>query len=239
MTSSYFEQFQYHGPFNLYLLSNIGMVTLVVAIVLCVWRTDIDMLNRIIYGKILGDLQVVYKDLVSHSVGRKPISHGYGTFVSAMFVTVFGLNFLGLVPFVFSPTTHVACTIGLSFTIVAGGSLISSKSYGLDYLASFTPENSPIFLAPFLVAIETVSQLSKVVSLGVRLAANITAGHLLLAIFSTFLFGFIVKLPVICNIAPSFSFIAIVGLELAVAFIQAYVFCLLTCVYLGEAYHTH
>ena len=133
MTSSYFEQFQYHGPFNLYLLSNIGMVTLVVAIVLCVWRTDIDMLNRIIYGKILGDLQVVYKDLVSHSVGRKPISHGYGTFVSAMFVTVFGLNFLGLVPFVFSPTTHVACTIGLSFTIVAGGSLISSKSYGLGF----------------------------------------------------------------------------------------------------------
>ena len=239
MTSSYFEQFQYHIPYKSFLLSNLGVATLIVVITFYVWRNNIEVLNKIIYNKILGDLQVVYKDLVSHSVGRKPISHGYGTFVSCMFVGVFLLNSLGLVPYVFSPTTHVACTVGLSFTIIAGGCLISSKSYGPDYLATFTPENSPIALAPFLVIIETVSQFSKVISLGVRLAANITAGHLLLAIFSTFLFGFIVKLPIICNIAPSFSFIAIVGLEIAVAFIQAYVFCLLTCVYLGEAYHAH
>jgi F-type H+-transporting ATPase subunit a len=106
-------------------------------------------------------------------------------------------------------------------------------------LALFTPENSPIALAPFLVIIETVSQFSKVISLGVRLAANITAGHLLLGIFSGFLFTFLVKLPIICNLCPSFCFIAIVALEIAVAFIQAYVFCLLTCVYLGEAYNAH
>jgi len=121
MTSSYFEQFQYHAPFNFYLLNNAGVATILVAITFFVWRTDLQMLNKIIYNKILGDLQIVYKDLVTHSVGRKPISHGYGTFVSGMFITVFQFNFIGLVPYTFSPTTHVACTVGLSFTIVAGG----------------------------------------------------------------------------------------------------------------------
>ena len=239
MTSSYFEQFQYHCPFNSYLLGNIGSVTMVVVVLFCIWKPDIDAANRAIYGRILGDLQLVYKDLVSHSVGRKPISHGYGTFVSGMFIFSFGLNFLGLVPYLFSVTTHVAVTIGLSFTIVAGGTIISVERYNLDWLAIFTPENCPIHLAPFLVIIETVSQFSKVLSLGIRLAANITAGHLLLAIFSVFLFNFFVKLPFICYISPTIPFLAVVALELAVAFIQAYVFCLLTCVYLGEAYHSH
>lgn len=239
MTSSYFEQFQYHTPFNSYFISNLGLAILLAALLFYFWRPDIKSINKIIYTKILGDIQIVYKDLVSQSVGKKPITHGYGTFVSVMFVFSFGLNFVGLSPYVFSATTHVALTIGLSFTIIVGGSIILAKNYSIDCLAIFTPENCPIQLAPFLVVIETVSQFSKILSLGVRLAANITAGHLLLGIFSSFLFGFFVNLPIVCYLPPVFSFMAVVGLEIAVAFIQAYVFCLLTCVYLGEAYHAH
>lgn len=239
MTSSYFEQFQYHTPFNIYIISNLGSAIFLAALLFYLWRPNVNSINKMIYTKILGDLQIVYKDLVNHSVGKGPISHGYGTFVSIMFIFSFGLNFIGLSPYVFSATTHVALTIGLSFTIIAGSSIILAKNYNLDCLAIFTPENCPIQLAPFLVIIETVSQFSKVLSLGIRLAANITAGHLLLAIFCSFLFGFFINLPIMCYLPPVFCFMAVVGLEIAVAFIQAYVFCLLTCVYLGEGYHAH
>lgn len=96
------------------------------------------------------------------------------------------MNLVGIVPYTFSPTAHIIVAMGMSFSILIGVTLLGLENYGSNYFAMFLPSGSPLVLAIFLVAIEIISQLAKGVSLGVRLAANITAGHLLFAILSGF-----------------------------------------------------
>jgi len=127
-----------------------------------------------------------FKNETKTLVGVNTQSHGYITFIFSIFIFVLLLNIIGLFPYVFSPTVHIAITMGLSFTIVMGTFLYSIINFKGEFLAIFTPLGAPLALSPALVLIETVSFLAKIVSLGVRLAANITAGHLLLAIISSF-----------------------------------------------------
>jgi F-type H+-transporting ATPase subunit a len=92
----------------------------------------------------------------------------------------------GIVPYTFTPTSHIAVTFGLSFSIFLGVTLLGFVNYQSNYLSMFMPNGAPMAMAPFLVGIEIISHVAKAISLGVRLAANITAGHLLFAILSGF-----------------------------------------------------
>jgi len=96
------------------------------------------------------------------------------------------MNMVGIVPYTFTPTAHIVIGLGLSVSILLAITYLGLENYGSNYLSMMMPSGSPMVLAIFLVAIELVSQLAKGVSLGVRLAANITAGHLLFAILSGF-----------------------------------------------------
>lgn len=96
------------------------------------------------------------------------------------------MNMVGIVPYTFTPTAHMVIGFGMSVSILISVIILGVSNYGSNYLAMLMPSGSPMLLAPFLIVIELVSQLAKGVSLGVRLAANITAGHLLFAILSGF-----------------------------------------------------
>ena len=163
----------------------------------------------------------------------------YFPFVLCLFLFIVLLNILGLFPYVFTPTAHIIVTFGLSLSIIIGVTLLGFLTWKIDFLSILMPGGAPLVLAPFLVIIETISYVARAISLGVRLAANIIAGHLLFAIISGFAFNMMSNGLVVLSFFPMLIMIFITLLEMAVAVIQAYVFCLLTAIYLGETVALH
>jgi len=107
-------------------------------------------------------------------------------FILSLFIFIATMNLFGLIPYTFSPTSHFAVTFGLSLSIFIGVLLLGIINYKLDYVSMFMPAGAPLAIGPFLVIIEFISHFAKALSLGLRLAANITAGHLLFTILSVF-----------------------------------------------------
>ena len=151
------------------------------------------------------------------------------------------MNLVGLVPYTFTPTAHLIVGFGMSLSILISVILLGLENFGVNYLSMFMPAGSPLILAPFLVIVELVSHLAKGISLGVRLVANITAGHLLFAILSGFAFTMLTAGGVITvlSIFPIAVVVFITILEIGVALIQAYVFSILAAIYIGESIHLH
>lgn len=163
----------------------------------------------------------------------------YFPFVLCLFIFIVMLNVMGLFPYVFTPTVHIVVTFGLSFSILMGVTLLGFITFKFNFLSILMPGGAPLGLAPFLILIETLSYMSRAISLGVRLAANLTAGHLLFAIISGFAFNMLSNGLIVLSIFPLLVMIFITLLEMAVAIIQAYVFCLLTAIYLGDTVALH
>jgi F-type H+-transporting ATPase subunit a len=122
--------------------------------------------------------------VVKDNIGSKGFQ--YFPFIFTLFIFLAMINMFGIVPYTFTPTSHIAVTFGLSLSIFLGVTLLGFVNYQSNYLSMFMPAGAPMVMAPFLVVIEIVSHVAKAISLGVRLAANITAGHLLFAILSGF-----------------------------------------------------
>jgi F-type H+-transporting ATPase subunit a len=161
--------------------------------------------------------------------------------IYSLFLFILFTNLLGLIPYSFCATAHLALTLGLSSTIVLGVTLLGLKLHGLYFLSLFVPGGTPLALVPLIVLIESVSYVARAFSLGVRLCANMLAGHILLHLFATFTWKFITGSLLGLLIAPlPLLFITLLyGLEIGVAFIQAYVFVLLTLSYLNDAISLH
>jgi len=164
----------------------------------------------------------------------------YFPFIFTLFSFLLVLNFLGLVPYTFSVTSQIIITFGLSVSIFIGVVTIGFKNHGLNYFAQFFPAGAPIALAPLLVIIEIVSFSVRALSLGIRLGANLSAGHLLLNILSNFGFTMLTQSSLkILFLLPFLIVYILFGLELATSVIQAFVFCLLTSIYISEAENLH
>ncbi len=164
------------------------------------------------------------------SAGQK-----YFPFVFTLFMFVLFLNVLGLMPYSFTVTSHIIVTFAMAAFIFLGVTVIGFIKHGAGFLNFFVPKGVPIILLPLLVVIEVISYLTRPVSLSVRLFANMMAGHTMLKVFG----GFVVALGLIGGWAPLAFMVAFTGLELLVAFLQAYVFAILTCIYLNDALHMH
>ena len=165
----------------------------------------------------------------------------YLPFIYSLFFFILIANLTGNVPYSYTITTSIIVTIGLSFTILVGVTILGLSIHKLHFFSYFIPSGTPLALVPLLCIIETVSYLARAFSLGIRLFANLVAGHTLLKILSTFLFqmfsgGIIVA---ILTLIPFSIFLALIGLELAVSFIQSYVFTLLVCSYIKDAIELH
>jgi F-type H+-transporting ATPase subunit a len=146
-----------------------------------------------------------------------------------------------MITYSFTITTHCAITFGLSVSVWIGVTLIGFRTHGLHFFSLLLPPGAPLLLVPFLVPIELVSYCFRPISLGVRLFANMMAGHTLVKILSKFgvdALGLAGVLKV-AAIGPVFVVFALMFLEVGVACLQAYVFALLTCIYLNDAINLH
>jgi F-type H+-transporting ATPase subunit a len=161
-------------------------------------------------------------------------------FVFTIFMFVLFANFFGLVPWSFTVTSQIAVTFALASLVILTVIVIGFAKHGIGFLKLFVPA-APWYLLILLVPIEVISFLTRPISLSVRLFANMLAGHTMLAVFG----GFVIALGgaggilSVLSIAPMFLIVAIMALEILVAFLQAYVFAILTCIYLNEALHLH
>nr|AER54571.1 ATP synthase F0 subunit 6 [Laomedea flexuosa]AER54611.1 ATP synthase F0 subunit 6 [Obelia longissima] len=156
-----------------------------------------------------------------------------------LFMFVLGLNLLGFFTYTFPPTTHVIITFGLAFGIWIAVMLFGFYRYKSSFFSMFMPTGAPLALSPLLVIIEIASNLSRPIALGMRLAANLTAGHILLAILADFSCKLLFYSWSIINLFPILIIIFMTVLEIGVLAIQAYVFCLLSMIYLKDSLILH
>lgn len=159
-------------------------------------------------------------------------------FVFALFAFVLVCNFLGMIPGFFTVTSHIVVTAALALLVISTVILYGFARHGFGFLKLFVPSGVPFWLMPILVPIEIISFVSRPVSLSVRLFANMLAGHIALKIFAGFV-GTLLAAGVwkVISPLPLALTTALTALELLVAFLQAYVFAVLTCVYLSDAVH--
>ena len=141
----------------------------------------------------------------------------------------------GMIPYAFTVTSHIIVTFVLASIVFVGVTIIGFIKHGLKYLELFVPKGVPVILLPLIVIIEIISYLSRPVSLSVRLFANMMAGHTMLKVFG----GFVISLGLLGGWLPLGFSVALTGLEILVAFLQAYVFAILTCIYLNDALNLH
>ncbi len=172
-------------------------------------------------------------NMIRENVGSEGMK--YFPFVFTLFVFILAMNMFGLLPYSFTVTSHIIVTFALAALVFVVVTTIGFARHGLGYLKLFVPDGVPMWLMPLIVPIELISYLIRPVSLSVRLFANMLAGHTMLKVFA----GFIVSLGVVGGIAPFLVTVAFTGLELFVAFIQAFIFTVLTCIYLNDAVNMH
>ena len=165
----------------------------------------------------------------------------YFPFIYVLFVFILINNLIGMVPYSFASTSHFILTFSLSFTVVLGATILGLSKHGLEFFSLFVPAGCPLGLLPLLVLIEFISYLARNVSLGLRLAANILSGHMLLNILSGFTYNIMTSglLFFFLGLFPLAFIIAFSGLELGIAFIQAQVFVVLSCSYIKDALELH
>ena len=156
-------------------------------------------------------------------------------FIFTLFMFVLFCNMVGMLPYSFTVTSHIIVTFVLAAIIFVGVTIIGFIKHGFKYFELFVPKGVPIVLLPLIIVIEIISYLSRPVSLSVRLFANMLAGHTMLKVFG----GFVISLGLLGGWLPLGFSVALTGLEILVAFLQAYVFAILTCIYLNDALNLH
>jgi len=208
---------------------------MVVAIILATIMLTASMSRRaMIPGRWQSVSELCYEfvaNMVRDNVGTE--GRRYFPFIFTLFVFILFCNTLGMVPFSFTPTSHIIVTFALAFVVFIGVTIIGFAKNGAGFLKLFAPSGVPIALMPLLIPIEVISYFVRPISLSVRLFANMMAGHTMLKVFG----GFVISLGVLLGWAPLIFLVALTGLEIGIAFLQAYVFTILTCLYLHDALH--
>ncbi len=192
--------------------------------------------NTLLPNKIqlLAELSYTFvSKMISDTAGSK--AKPYFAFIFSLFMFVLFCNMFGMIPYTFTVTSHIIVTFVLAAFIFTGVTVIGFMKHGVGYLKLFVPSGVPAVLLPLIVVIEIISYLSRPISLSVRLFANMMAGHTMMKVFG----GFVISLGLIGGWLPLSFSVALTGLEILVAFLQAYVFAILTCIYLNDALNLH
>ena len=182
--------------------------------------------------------EMAYKfiaDMIQENIGNEGMR--YFPFIFSLFMFILFCNMLGMLPYSFTVTSHIIVTFALAATVFVLVTMVGFARHGVGFLKLFVPSGIPAILVPLLVVIELISYLTRPVSLSVRLFGNMMAGHTMLKIFGGFVIGLSSAGLAPLAIAPFLLMVALTGLELLIAGLQAYVFTILTCIYLNEAIH--
>ena len=171
-------------------------------------------------------------NMISDNIGKK--GHKFFPLIFTLFAFILFGNMLGMLPYSFTFTSHIIVTFVLAMFIFLLVTLLGIFIHGFKFFGLFVPKGVPMLMLPLMIPIEIISYLSRPISLSVRLFANMMAGHTMLKIFA----GFIVPLGIF-GVAPLMVDVALTALEVLIAFLQAYVFTILTCLYLNESINLH
>ncbi len=172
------------------------------------------------------------RNMVRDSCGEAGLK--YFPYIFTLFLFILGCNLLGMVPYSFTVTSHFAVTVFLALAVFISVTVIGFMRHGAGFLGLFWPMDAPAAMRPVLAVIEVISYFVRPVSHSIRLGANMMAGHAVLKVFA----GFVISLGVF-GVIPLLAIVGVTALEFLVAVIQAYVFAILTCVYLHDALHMH
>ena len=192
--------------------------------------------RKIVPGKFQLISEMLYNfisKMISDTAGKK--AKPYFSFIFSLFIFVLFCNMVGMLPYSFTVTSHIIVTLAFAMFIFIGVTILGFVIHGFKYLKIFVPSGVPVVLLPIIMVIEIISYLSRPVSLSVRLFANMMAGHTMMKVFG----GFVVSLGIVGGWLPLSFSVALTGLEILVAFLQAYVFAILTCIYLNDALNLH
>jgi F-type H+-transporting ATPase subunit a len=199
---------------------------------------------QMVPGRMQAAVEYVYdfvRKMLDENVG--PEGSRFAPLIFALFIFVLACNLLGLIPWVgaFTPTSHVAVTIGLAALVFIIVCIVGFARHGLHFFSLFWPKGVNPAIGAFVFVIEFLSFLSRPFTLAIRLFANMTAGHVLLNVFGGFVIalGTINALPYVLGVVPFAVSIALIALELLIAVVQAYVFALLASIYLNDAINLH
>jgi len=220
---------------NAFMLLAVGLIT-----ALMLWGTA---RRAIVPGRVQALAESAYEfvhDMVRGQVGDE--GRRFFPFVFSLFMFILFGNLLGLLPYAFTFTSHIAVTFALALIVFVLVTVVALAIHGTHFFSYFFPEGAPKALAPLIIPIEVISYLSRLISLPVRLFANMVAGHVMLKVFATFVLmigGAAGALGIVGAALPLAVNVALVGFEFLVAFLQAYVFAILTCIYLHDAVHLH
>ncbi len=198
--------------------------------------------RAVVPGRLQAAAELSYDFVYSMAVDQiGPEGKRYFPFIFTLFFFVLMGNLLGLVPFSFTYTSHIAITLALALMVIVIVTAVALAEHGWTFFTYFFPDGAPVFLAPLIIPIEIISYLSRPVSLSIRLFANMVAGHVMFAVFASFvvMLGSLGALGIAGAIGPLAINVVLMGFELLVAALQAYVFAILTCIYLHDAVHLH
>jgi F-type H+-transporting ATPase subunit a len=175
--------------------------------------------------------------LISDTIGAE--GRRFFPFVFTLFMFILFGNLLGLLPYSFTFTSHIIVTFAMAITVFTGVTILGLVKHKAHFFSFFVPPGVPIALWPLLIPIELISYLSRPISLSVRLFANMLAGHTLLKVIGGFVFGLGAITFGIGGVLPLALIVVLTGLEIVIACLQAYVFAILTCLYINDALHLH
>jgi len=191
--------------------------------------------GALVPGRLQSFAEMLYElvaNMIRDNAGKEGMK--YFPFIFTLFIFILFGNVIGIIPGTFTFTSHIIVTFALAFVVFLGVTVIGFARHGAGYLRMFFPHGAPLWTAVILVPVELISYLSRPISLSVRLFANMTVGHVLLKVIG----GFVIALG-IGGIVPFAFLIPLTMLELFIAVLQAYIFAILSCVYLHDALHLH
>lgn len=187
--------------------------------------TRLQVSGEILYNMIL--------NMIQKNIGTGGLK--FFPFIFTLFLFILTCNLLGMLPYSFTVTSHISITLTIAMMIFFLVTLLGLYLHGLRFFSLFLPPGTPMWLAPLMIIIEVFTYLSRPISLALRLAANMVAGHVLLKVMA----GFVISISVYIKIFPIVCIIFLIGFELFVAVLQAYIFTILSCVYLNDAINLH
>ncbi|AGN74501.1 ATP synthase subunit 6 (mitochondrion) [Glarea lozoyensis 74030] len=224
-------------------VTNIGLYLTIATIIIVSLNLLSTNYNKIVSNEWSIGQETLYATIHSIVVNQINATKGqvYFPFIYSLFVFILINNLIGMVPYSFASTSHFIFTFALSFTVVLGATILGFQKHRLEFFSLLVPAGCPLALLPLLVLIEFISYLSRNVSLGLRLGANILSGHMLLNILAGFTYNIMTSgfIFFFLGLIPLAFIIAFSGLELGIAFIQAQVFVVLTSSYIKDALDLH
>jgi F-type H+-transporting ATPase subunit a len=192
--------------------------------------------QQLIPSRLQVSAEMVYNlilDMLNQNVG--PNGLVFVPLIFTLFIFILLCNLLGMIPYGFTVTSHISVTFALAMMIFLLVTIVGFVKHGFHFLSLFLPKGTPLWLAPLMIVIELFTYLARPMSLSLRLAANMVAGHILLKVMA----GFVISLIIFLKFLPIPLMVILIGFEIFVAILQAYIFAILSCVYLNDAINLH